>query len=1020
MTLSHHERQMAATAAEKPRVSRVTAVLGPTNTGKTHYAIERMLSHRSGMIGLPLRLLAREVYDRVVAQKGADAVALITGEEKIVPRAPDYWVCTVESMPLEIETEFLAVDEIQLCADHERGHIFTDRLLRARGTHETVVMGAEAMRGVIQRLVPHTNVVTRPRFSDLAYIGERKLTRLPRRSAVVAFSADAVYAIAELIRRERGGAAIVMGALSPRTRNAQVALYQSGDVDFLVATDAIGMGLNMDVDHVAFAALEKFDGHATRPLRAEELSQIAGRAGRYRDDGTFGVTAGAAGIDANLVEQIENHRFDPIRTLQWRNANVDFATVAALIKSLEMPAPAKGLVRAREAGDLAALRLMISLEQVSRLAVAPAAIKRLWEVAQVPDFRKSAIDEHARFLTQIYLHLMSDTGVLPADWIAGHVARLDDIEGDIDLIAQRIAHIRTWTYAANRPGWLADSAHWQERTRAIEDRLSDALHEKLSQRFVDRRTSVLMKRLRADEDFTAAVGENGECTVEGEYVGRLEGFRFVADPRASGLEGKALRQAALRGLQGEIAARAYRVANADDKEITLSEHGKLWWDGSAVGRILKGPSILKPRVELIADDQLTPTARARAQGRLETWIADHLKRGLAPLLKLNEAAADTGIEKLEGPARGMAYRLTEALGAIPRNEVANEVRALEPDARAKLRKLGIRFGEFSVFMPALMKPGAAHLKALLWAVHEGLADIPPPPPAGVTSAASDAEIPKGFYEAAGFRVLGPRIVRLDMLERLADVLRAKREPKPQAKPDAKAEAKPEAAPSASSAEASAPASPEPAAETPSPETASSAPDARSPRGFAITPDMLSLLGCGIEDMEGVLGALGYRAFEERAADGTAQRLFRPRNRRDGERPPRGKPFRPRPQQSEQRQGAEGDGEKRGFKGRPHKGKPRHGGEHNREHHREREGGGGKPSPDAAGRKFEKHGKDRHHRDDQPRHERPHEDRPRNDRPRENRPWKDRPREEKRRETKIDPNSPFAKLAILKDRGPQST
>ena len=753
----------------------VTAVLGPTNTGKTHYAIERMLAHRSGAIGLPLRLLAREIYDRVCAARGPESAALITGEEKIVPRAPQYWISTVEAMPLDIGCEFLAIDEIQLCADADRGHIFTHRLLHARGTHETVLLGSDSMRPLIQRLLPGCRFISRPRYSDLAYTGEKKLTRLPRRSAIVAFSADQVYAIAELVRRQRGGAAVVMGALSPRTRNAQVALYQSGEVDFLVATDAIGMGLNMDVDHVAFAATSKFDGQTIRPLKAPELAQIAGRAGRYMNDGTFGITAEASALDQETVEAIENHRFDPVRVIQWRNAELDFGSLPALERSLDMPPPARGLAKARAADDVLALRILSTNAEVTRFTSGPAGVKRLWEVCQVPDFRKLAVEEHAKLLTSIYLHLMSDEGVIAEDWIAGHVNRLDSIEGEIDQIAQRIAHIRTWTYCANRPGWLKDPAEWQGRTRAIEDKLSDALHEKLTQRFIDRRTSVLMRRLRADDDFAATV-EDGEVLVDGEYVGRLEGFRFVADPRAEGIHGKAIRSAALRGLGGEIASRARRFADAPDRDLTLTDHGKIWWEGGVVAHLAKGADALWPRIVLQADDWLTGADREKADERVNRFIADMIFRTLEPLTRLR--AATLGEPKpddptaLLGPARGMAYRLVEALGSLDRAIVAEEVKALPQDGRAKLRTMGVRFGERSVFLPVLLKPAQARLRALLWAVHQGMGEVPAPPGAGLTTFARDPAVPAGFYEAAGFRVLGPRCVRLDILERLSDLFRS--------------------------------------------------------------------------------------------------------------------------------------------------------------------------------------------------------------------------------------------------------
>src|SRR5215813_4018750 len=538
---------------------RITAVLGPTNTGKTYLAVERMLGHRTGMIGFPLRLLARENYDRIVKLKGARAVALITGEEKIVPPSPSYFVCTVESMPLDRRVAFLAVDEIQLAADPERGHVFTQRLLEARGEDETMFLGADTIRPLLRKLVPEAEVISRPRFSTLTYAGTKKLTRLLRRSAVVAFSAADVYELAELMRRQRGGCAVVMGALSPRTRNAQVAMYQAGEVDYLVATDAIGMGLNMDVDHVAFAKLVKFDGRAPRRLSAPEIAQIAGRAGRHMNDGSFGTTTEVGGLEPELVEAIENHRFDPLAALSWRNSDLDFRSLDGLLRSLERPPPMPGLIRTREADDHAALTALARDAATADLARSRAALRLLWEVCQMPDFRKTLSDAHTRLLAQVFRHLTGPSRVLPVDWVADQIARIDRVEGDIDALVQRIAYIRTWTYIAHRGDWLADSRHWQERTRAIEDRLSDALHQSLTQRFVDRRHAVLTRGLKGGGELASAVTAAGDVVVEGHPVGRLEGLRFVPDS-ADGTEAtRSLMASARRALARELPARLRRL-----------------------------------------------------------------------------------------------------------------------------------------------------------------------------------------------------------------------------------------------------------------------------------------------------------------------------------------------------------------------------------------------------------------------------------------------------------------------------
>ena len=752
-----------------PLGGRVTAVLGPTNTGKTHFAIDRMLAHKSGMIGLPLRLLAREVYDKVVRLKGVPLAALITGEEKIVPPGARYFVCTVEAMPVDLGTAFLAVDEIQLCADPERGHVFTDRLLHARGEEETVFLGADTMRGALQRFIPHTYFMSRARFSDLAYTGSKKLTRLPRRSAVVGFSTEDVYGIADLIRTQRGGAAVVLGALSPRTRNAQVALYQSGDVDFLVATDAIGMGINMSVDHVAFSALEKFDGFGTRALKPEEIGQIAGRAGRHMNDGTFGVTCDAEGLDEETVARVEGHRYDSVRVLQWRNSALAFHSVDMLIASLDEPPPARGLVKARPASDVIALRLLAEQEEVRDRIKTQGRVKLLWEACQLPDFHKLSSDEHVRLVRTIFFHLTDEDGVLPEDWLARQIARLDIVEGDVATLSGRLAQVRTWTYAAHRPGWVKDSAHWQEQTRAVEDRLSDALHERLTQRFIDRRTSVLMRHLR-DDDAAIVLDDSGGVAIGGEIIGKLDGFRFTQAESAAGIHERALRAAAIKGLEGEFFARAGRLTNAPENEITLTEHGRIWWDGAIVAKLIAGSSPLAPTVALLADENLKGEPRAGVQRRLEEWVTARIAAKLEPLLALQagvEAKAGTA-DALPAMARGIAHQLLENFGSLETSRLA-----LPSDRRMLIRALrpyGVWFGRRSIYLTKLLRPDAASLLALLWGVWTKLEQVPALPRAGLTSFVNDANAPDGFLAAAGFRAIAGRAIRLDMLERLEDVL----------------------------------------------------------------------------------------------------------------------------------------------------------------------------------------------------------------------------------------------------------
>ena len=720
------------------RLPRLTAVLGPTNTGKTHHAIDRMLDHDSGMIGFPLRLLARENYDRVVALRGRARTALVTGEEKIVPPRADYFLCTVEAMPIGREVDFLAVDEIQMCADPERGHVFTDRLLRARGRRETMFLGAASMGPLIRSLVSGIEHVSRPRLSRLSYAGPRKITRLPRRSAVVAFSVNEIYAIAELMRR-RGGAAIVLGALSPRTRNAQVELYQNGDVDFLVATDAIGMGLNMGIDHVAFAGIRKFDGRAYRRLTTAETAQIAGRAGRHLADGTFGPIAEIGSFEDELVAAVEEHRFDPIAGISWRSADLDFGSVAALRRSLERPPSAPGLERGREADDQIALAHLARDPELR--ASSPDMVRLLWDVCRIPDFRKTTHDVHAGLLGRIFRHL-SGSGRLPADWMSAQVAPLDRTDGDIDTLMARIAHVRTWTYISYRTEWIEDAETWQAKTRDLEDKLSDALHDSLTRRFVDRRAAVLMRR-------DAAVSGDGEVTMGGERVGRIEGFRFVADDAGVHAPADALRR--------EIDARVAALAAAPEADFAISANGVLSWSGAAVARLTKGADILSPMIRLLPGECLSAALQETVRRCLSNWIDARISEALAPLAALRAA-------ELRGLARGLAYRIVEGLGSVPRRSVMREVRELSREDRAALRSCGVRIGAETVFVPSLVKPAAVMWRALLWSVHANRTPLDPPA-AGLVTVSANA--PAGFLEACGYREIGERAVRVDVLDRIA-------------------------------------------------------------------------------------------------------------------------------------------------------------------------------------------------------------------------------------------------------------
>jgi len=756
---------------------RVKAVLGPTNTGKTHLAIERMLAHASGIIGFPLRLLARENYDRMVARKGARHVALITGEEKIVPPEARWFSCTVEAMPLDRRAEFLAVDEIQLCADPDRGHVFTDRVLHARGLVETMFLGAETVRPLLQRLVPGLRVETRPRLSQLSHAGPAKLVRLPPRSAVVAFSAAEVYAIAEQIRRRRGGCAVVMGRLSPRTRNAQVALYQEKEVDFLVATDAIGMGLNMDVDHVAFARLSKFDGHRPRRLMATEVAQIAGRAGRGMRDGTFGSTADCPPLDDELVRAVEGHSFEPLEQLCWRNSALDFSHIDALLAGLLAPPPGPGLVRGNDATDMETLATLARDPEIRALARGRSRVRLLWEACQVPDFRKIADDSHARLCARIFGHVVRD-GHIPTDWIAGQVAALTRADGDIDTLMQRLSGVRVWSYIAARADWVADAAHWQGRAREAEDLLSDALHEKLIARFVDRRAAMLMRRLEpgSTEALLSAVTRRGEVVVEGHPVGHLEAFAFVPDPMTEGDARKLVLRAARRALGAEIPRRVARLEAVEDEGLALLlppavPVPSIGWEGHPVATLRGGASRLRPLVEVRDFPLIDGAQRERIRFRLQRFLDAHLRAVLPALF----AAADAA--RTAPALRGALHRVAEGLGVTT---------ALEPDSempagpRRQLKALGVRVGRHALYMPAMLKPHPTRLRAMLWWLGQGGAGQggagqvgagqvgagPALPPPGSVSLAPPADWPDGFAAALGWVEAGPVLVRLDVAERI--------------------------------------------------------------------------------------------------------------------------------------------------------------------------------------------------------------------------------------------------------------
>ena len=756
----------------------VRAILGPTNTGKTHLAIERMCGHSSGVIGFPLRLLAREVYDRVVAMKGEKQVALLTGEERIVPPTARYFLCTAESMPVpggdshhddEIHRDFAfaAIDEAQLGIDPERGHVFTDRMLRARGREETLILGSDTLRPIIRELLPEAEIVSRPRFSTLRYSGSVKLSRLPPRSAVVAFSAEQVYALAEMLRRFKGGAAVVMGALSPATRNAQVAMFQRGEVDYLVATDAIGMGLNMDVAHVAFAGLEKFDGRRDRRLSIPEMAQIAGRAGRHQKDGTFGtlgLSEDSGGFSEEEVDAIEAHRFRPLDSVYWRNADLDFSDVATLIGSLETKSHDPLLRSAPEAIDLAVLKLVA--EDPAVVAKRGPQARRLWAVCGLPDFRKVGPMHHARMVRRLYSYI-GEGGHIPHEWFAAEVARRDNVSGDIEALAERLAGIRSGADNAPRAHRRKEPATRAERTRLVEARLSDALHERLTQRFVDRRTAVLVRDIgaRGADALPVTVAADGEVSVGPEPIGHLTGFDFRVDPNTRLADKRLLLAAAERRLGDELDRRAKALVDAEDHAfaLTVEEGGALAvaWEGHVLARLAAGRSLLEPALRTArALDRLSAATRAALRERLERWLDAQIDRHLASLKQLAAAATDPSTSS---GVRALAAMLADAGGLLPRKAALSPIAHLEQADRQALHRLRVRLGPLDVFLPLLLKPAAQRWRAALIAVKQGQ-PMPTLPAPGAATLTAEAD-PRGA--ALAYRRLGATWIRIDLADRLA-------------------------------------------------------------------------------------------------------------------------------------------------------------------------------------------------------------------------------------------------------------
>lgn len=816
--MSHHkaltefrDNRRFGSGAEAP----IRAVLGPTNTGKTHFALERLLAHHTGMIGFPLRLLARENYDRLVSEKGVRAVALVTGEEKIIPSRARYFVCTVESMPLSRKVDCLVVDEIQLCGDPERGHIFTDRLLHARGLEETLFLGSDTMAPLVRKLIPNVEITSRERLSTLSYTGSKRITRLPERSAIVTFSASEVYGLAEMLRVQRGGAAVVMGALSPRTRNAQVDLFQSGDVNYLVATDAIGMGLNLDLSHVAFARLEKFDGQRSRRLSHQEIAQIAGRAGRYHRPGSFGTTVDCRPFEGDEIEAVETHQFDPMEMIYWRNRELDFSSPSALARSLDIYPDKSCLRGVRKILDQAVLQRFLQDEECMNWASGRVQTALLWEICQIPDFQKTLSEAHHRLLRDIFKFLTHHDHLIPESWVESHLKQLDRLDGDIDTLMQRLAHVRTWTYIAYRSQWLRDSAHWQGRSRLIEDRLSDALHEKLLQRFVDKRMAVLTRQLTQGEELDAHVDDSGQIYVAGQFVASLSGFHLEvsaditesarqqtdmahqADEEPSEKSEKSASQtlilAAKRALRQQLPRLVHLFSETGDAEIQLSPSGRFIWRGAEIAILKKGTTYLQPGIQLREGSVIEGELAEKVKQRLMHWLTLYLEGKLPEIYQLQKVLKQGAIQvsqgkrkksvKLSAAMRAILFEMSDQLGFVRRSDLLTDLKTLTADEYKILARLGIIVGPTLLMIPRYYKLAPFALRQLLWQIYHApprqiLAELPSSEyfSQAVTSCViskSDQQACQ-FYRFMGFEVIHkpkPHLVRGNCLSKLLETVR---------------------------------------------------------------------------------------------------------------------------------------------------------------------------------------------------------------------------------------------------------
>ena len=740
--------------------NKITAVLGPTNTGKTYLAIETMLSFESGMIGFPLRLLAREVYDKVIKKISLDKVALITGEEKIIPSNAKYFLCTVESMPIDKHLEFVGVDEIQMCSDHERGHIFTDRLLNMRGEKLTMLMGSSTIKNIISKLDGDIEFINRERLSKLTYAGHKKVSRIDRKTAIIAFSAEEVYAIAELIRRQKGGAAIVMGSLSPKTRNAQVELYQSGDVDFLVATDAIGMGINMDLDFVYFSNIKKFDGKKLRRLNLSEIGQIAGRAGRYLNDGSFGITGDCKEISPEEVELLENHKFEEIRTLFWRNSNLNFNNPISLIKSLEEKPQVEWLRKIHECEDEKALKYFLKDQKILNREFDKKTLMLLWECCQIPDFVKKTYGNHFEVIGNVFKFLTSKKGLISEDYMRLQLMKLDKLDGNVDSLSNRIANVRTWSYVSNKNNWVENQSYWIEKTKHLEDRLSDRLHEELTKTFIDKRASVLARGLKQDMEFKTEILQNNDVKIDDQFIGKIKGLKLELDLKKGALETdiKSLKKAARQTIGPELEKRVQSII--DTGLISLNEDFKIYWNDFPIAKLTTGNDYLNPNFDLIVDDIIEQNTKQKLNDYVNKWIHSKINNVLKSLIDLKN------IKENNSSIKALAYQLYENNGVLKRDQVSEYLKNLEQNERKILRDLGVKFGRYHVFLYQLIKPEAVSLRTLLWKNFYQKFHNLKPPTFGLNFL-DDKEIKnKNFMLLCGFERFDNFFVRIDILERL--------------------------------------------------------------------------------------------------------------------------------------------------------------------------------------------------------------------------------------------------------------